>query len=118
LKKSSYSVSLIVEKLQHAFGVGPEPDGELLRLPTLLEKLAVQIVERQMETVAIVLLESIKPLNFLAGQTLHGVMPLIKMVGGTKNYREVANALEDRRTLGLLIRRIETLALEKTGGTK
>jgi hypothetical protein len=99
-----------LKKLKHAFAVGPEPSVLAGELPPVLERLAVDIVERQMETPATVLLDSIRPISFLAGQAMHAVWPLVKMTGKFDDYQIVAEALEDRQMVELFIARIESLA--------
>jgi len=100
----------LLKELRHAFAVGPNPAGEKRVLPSSLERLARAIVDRGMETPAIILLETVRPLNFVTGQTMLAAWPLIKMAHDWIDYREVAKALEDRRTLGDLAARIEELA--------
>ncbi len=99
-----------LKELRHAFAVGPNPASEKRALPSSLERLAQSIVDRGMETPAIILLESVRPLNFVTGQTMLAAWPLIKMAHDWTDYREVATALEDRRMLGDLTARIEELA--------
>ncbi len=102
-----------IEKLKYAFAVGKAPDVENKELPEPLDRLARAVVDRNMEMPAIVLLESIRPLNFLASQTMHAAWPLIRMAGSFDDYRTIATALEDRETLQRLAGRIEELSLAK-----
>ncbi len=98
-----------LEKLKHAFAVGPEPSVVKRKLPPVLERLAVEIVERGMETPATVLLDSIRPISFLAGQAMHAVWPLVKMAGKFDEYHVVAEALEDRQMVELFLAHMESL---------
>ncbi|MCP4677450.1 MAG: hypothetical protein GY854_18445 [Deltaproteobacteria bacterium] len=100
----------LLKELKHAFAVGPSSTNEKKILPSSLERLAQAIVDRGMEIPAIILLETVRPLNFVTGQTMLAAWPLIKMARDWTDYREVAEALEDRRTLGDLAARIENLA--------
>ena len=102
-----------LEKLKHAFAVGPAPAGAKRELPPSLERLALEIVERGMETPAMVLLDSIRPISFLAGQAMHAVWPLVNMAGKFDDYQIIAEALEDRQTIELLLAKIESLALAR-----
>jgi len=97
------------KELRHAFAVEPVA-GEEMPLPAALERFAEETVQRGMETPAILLLETGRPLSFLASQVMFAVSPLMRMVtkGGTLN--DVAEAMTDRRTVEHLISRIETLA--------
>ncbi|MFO8073971.1 MAG: hypothetical protein R6V85_19080 [Polyangia bacterium] len=105
------------EALKHAFAVDPEPaaSGEL---PASLERLAGAVVARRMEVPAITLLESVAPLGFLGSQIVHALRPLVRLAGlPADEWREVAEQLEDRRTLRRLADRIEELA-ESAGSGK
>jgi hypothetical protein len=101
------------EKLRHAFAVDRIPAGEERTLPEPLERLANAVVDRGMETPAIIMLETMRPLNFLFGQAMLAAWPLVRLAAGWNDYREVAESLEDRRMLGNLAARIERLAFEK-----
>ena len=101
------------EKLKPAFAVDPEPAGRGDDLPEPLERLAQSLVDRGMETPAIILLESIRPLSFLTGQAMIAVWPLIKMASDWDDYKEVADSLEDRHVLGNLVNRIEELSHQR-----
>ena len=105
----------IIAELKHAFAVGPDPSGEP-PLPEALERLAVAVVARGMETPAIVFLDSLTPLSFLASQTMHALWPLVRTVARTEDFPAIAEALEDRRTVRVLVDRIEELALSRETG--
>ena len=64
-----------------------------------------------METPAIIFLESTAPLSFLGSQVMHAVWPLIQLAAVGDDFAEVAEALEDRRTVRQLVERIEELAV-------
>jgi hypothetical protein len=103
-------MSAFLKRLKHAFAVGPDPAAAKWELPPSLERLAAEIVERGMETPATVLLDSIRPVSFLAGQAMHAVWPLVKITGKFDDYHVIAEALEDRQMVDLLLTRIERLA--------
>jgi len=100
-----------LDKLRHAFAVGPDPAIRQRDLPAVLERLAREVVARRLETPAIIFLEGIRPLNFMASQTLFAAWPLVQLAGGWASYREVAECLEDRETLHRLALRIEELSV-------
>ena len=103
----------LIDRLKHAFDVRPDADAGEKPLPEALDRLAAAVVDRGMETPAIVLIDSIRPVSFLAGQTLHAVWPLVRIAGDFKDYEAVAGALEDRQMLERLALRIERLAEER-----
>ena len=102
----------IIEQFKHAFAIGPQPGpaGEVRELPEFLERIAAGVVDRGLETPAVIALESVIPLNFLGSQVMYAVWPLVKMVADGVDFQEVATALEDRETLRELVMRIEELA--------
>jgi hypothetical protein len=56
------------------------------------------IVDRKLETVAIVALESLSPISGLLAQPLYGLQPLARLAGwSTDDLAAVAAGLEDRR---------------------
>ncbi len=103
-------MSTFTDKLKHAFAIEPEYDSAVRGLPDLLEKLAAAVVKRGMETPAIIVLESMVPLSFLGSQAMLAAWPLVRMASDGADYREVAEALEDRKTVRLRADRIEQLA--------
>jgi hypothetical protein len=109
-------MSTFMKRLKHAFAVEADYDVSSRGLPSGLEKIAREVVDRGMETPAIILLESMVPLSFLGSQALFAAWPLVKMAADGSDYREVARALEDRRTLRLMADRIEELAA--SGGAR
>ena len=108
-------MGVLLEKLKHAFAIGPDPAGDTPVLPPVLERLAVEIVERGLETPATVVLDAIRPASFLAGQAMHALAPFIKMSGRWDDYEVIAQAFEDRRMVELFLVRIENLAAARDG---
>ena len=99
-----------IDSLKHAFAVEPELPAKTTGLPAALERIAGAIVDRGLETPAIILLQAVVPLSFLGSQAMFACWPLVKLASIEADYREVAAALEDRRTLGRLASRIEELS--------
>jgi hypothetical protein len=101
-----------MDHLRHAFAVDTEPrDGPVL--PDLLERLARRVVERRMEAPAIAFLEMVRPLNLIGSQVAWAAVPFAGLLADDRDVRDIAAALEDRRTLCALVQRIETLSAEQ-----
>jgi len=102
------------DKLRHAFAVKSTCEGADNTLPEVLEQLAQAIVNRQMETPAIIFLEAVIPLNFLGSQIMYALWPLFKMasIPGGATLGEIASHFESRETIRRLIDRIEEMATE------
>ena len=82
-------------------GVLPEEE------EAVLEKLARKTVEKGMTIPAIMLLESVKPLNFIGSQVMVFFEPMVQSVFNFKDYDTLRTALEKRETIEILILRIE-----------
>ena len=80
-------MSIFVEKLKHAFSVKPDYDVREKGLPEGLERIAREVVERGMETPAIILLESAVPLSFLGSQAVVAAWPLARMIVPEKSVQ-------------------------------
>jgi hypothetical protein len=83
------------------------------RADYLIDKLANWIISHKLETPAILLLESVRPLSFIGSQMwlMYGV-PLLGMVVDEHESSEYGLLFEDRENLEALIRKIETRARE------
>lgn len=74
----------------------------------LLDALADGLARRRLGTVAILFLESAKPLGFVASQLMIFFRPLVgATVGAPGAYDRLARLLERRGAAELLIRRLE-----------
>jgi len=91
----------------------PVPDPEQPILPededAVLEKLAKQAVKRGMTVPAILFLESVKPLNFIASQTMVFFEPIVQSVFSIRDYDTLRSALEKRESIEILLLKIEDL---------
>jgi hypothetical protein len=106
-------MSTFLETLKDAFAMKRRAP---VALPDALERLARVAVERGLETPALVIVESAAPLSFLGGQAAAAVAPFARMLGFGDALPEIAEALEDRRTLRALADRIAELA--EAAGTR
>ncbi|MGQ9705522.1 MAG: hypothetical protein ACUVWP_00775 [bacterium] len=78
----------------------------------LIEKIATEIVERDLTAPAVFLLESSKPLSFIGSQVLLFLEPIIQSIFEFKSYRDIRVLFEDRENVERLIQRIEALDIE------
>jgi hypothetical protein len=79
----------------------------------VIERVGRIIVERRLETPALLFLESNRPLTFLAGQGALAAMPLIGGFIPPAEIEALARVLESEDSLDLLVARIEELARER-----
>jgi hypothetical protein len=77
------------------------------RQRALLQTVADKLIARRLEAPAILLLESIKPLSFLASQGLIVLGPLLQSLLSVQDYDLFTEALEDRQNVEWLICKLE-----------
>ncbi len=73
----------------------------------LISKVAKRVVELRLTPIAIVLLESSKPLSFLASQVLVFFQPIVTSILPLASYESFITLLENRDNLEKLIQSIE-----------
>ena len=86
---------------------GLTPDDE-----ALLDRLAARVVELHMEVPAILALESVRPLGFLASQAMVFFEPTARALFRLPDYRRLAALIERRETAEGLAAKIEARADE------
>lgn len=84
----------------------------------IIDKLARGIVNRQMAVPAIMFLESIKPMNFIASQLMVFFEPVILALFTVSNYREISLVFEERGSVEKIIQRIEYFENESKSNKK
>jgi hypothetical protein len=76
----------------------------------LIKKLADFVVKRDMSVPAVMFLESVRPLNFIGSQSMVFFKPMLSRFFSKYEYDKIANILEKREVVDLLIREIEQKA--------
>lgn len=79
------------------------------RRTEIITKIAQKTVDLRLTPIAIVILESAKPLSFLGSQLMVFFQPIITAIFPFYQYDEIALLLEDRANVELLIQTIELL---------
>lgn len=82
----------------------------------LLERVAARVVELHLEVPAVLTLESVRPLSFVAGQAMVFFQPMVQALLRFDDYRRFAALLERRESLERLTSLIERRA-EAVRGT-
>lgn len=88
-------------------------DVSAARKAELLGKVARRIVDMRLTPVAIVTLESVKPLSFIGSQLMVFFQPVFSAVFPFKQYDEFAALLEERSNIEEFIQLIEKLEDER-----
>ncbi|MEN3044293.1 MAG: hypothetical protein ABDH37_03635 [Candidatus Hydrothermales bacterium] len=79
----------------------------------LIDRIARRICDLKLETIFIIILESAKPLSFIASSILVAFEPLINSFFSFKDYKKFYEMLENRENIEKLIRKIEEYSQEK-----
>lgn len=98
------------EKWKHAFSLEPDGVSPADQLPAILEKFAISVTAKKLETPAILFLEMMRPLNFIGSQFTYAVLPMAGLFADERELEEVARALEHRSAIDHLVERIEQLS--------
>lgn len=92
----------------------PLPESER---DSLIDSIARAIVDRRLEAPAVFLIESHKPLSFVASQAAAVAMPILGPLLGTRRMADLSRLLGDRENVDLLLARIEDIASEQEADT-
>jgi len=83
------------------------------RKAEIIQKVAQKVVDLKLTPIAIVLLESGKPLSFVGSQLMVFFQPIFTAIFPFTQYDEFTALLEERQNIELLIQAIERLDEEK-----
>ncbi len=81
----------------------------------LLDRMADFVVRRRMTLPAMLVLETVTPLNFVGSSAMTFFRPIFGLLFSTKEYERIERLLEKRCSLALLIERIELRERERDG---
>lgn len=79
------------------------------RKTEIITKIAQKTVDLRLSPIAIVLLESTKPLSFVGSQLMVFFQPIVTAIFPFYQYEEIAALFEERSNVELLIQTIEKL---------
>ena len=82
------------------------------RALVIIDKAARFIVERKLTPAAIMTIESLRPLNFIASQFMYMIAPFAEVFFSPKEYQELAVLIEDTEYIKILMQRIDELDTE------
>ena len=86
------------------------------RREQLFAKMAQKIVDLRLAQVAVVMLESSKPVSYVGSQAMVFIGPIFTAIFPFQAYDEIAALMEDRANVELFIRKIEQLEEEQHHG--
>lgn len=97
-------------RLQQAFSLERYEEPLTDQESRLLEKIAEAVVRRRLETPALFVLESAKPLNYLGSQAMAFFEPVVRGLFAATDYGRVRRILERRQSVECLLQEIENRA--------
>jgi len=107
----------IKQWLAHAFAVErPEEFAPTEEQQQIADRICREIIRRDMVTLAILTLETCRPLNYIGSQAIHFFSPFISFLVDPKAQKIFADFLEKRGSIEWLCQRLETLSTEKLNG--
>jgi len=102
--------------LKRAFEIDRSEFRPTERQKIIVDKIAQRISKHGMETVAILFLESFKPLNYVASQLLVFFEPILKGTLFGEEYTDFYKMLEHRGSINYILERVEFYS--RTSGRK
>lgn len=75
----------------------------------LMDKVAKFIAERKMASPAMMMIESLRPLNFVASQFLYMIAPFAELLFKGNDFQKFACALENTENVKYLVDKIDEL---------
>jgi hypothetical protein len=108
MNSSTNTKSNFWSKLKYAFTVEDETSITFSEEEMkLLNKVTDIIVKKRLTAVAVMFLESVRPLNFLGSQVIVFFQPIVNLIISTKELELLSKILEKRTSIPLLIELIE-----------
>ena len=96
-----------MDELRYAFGIGYAPPALTDEDKGAIMRIADSICRRRMEVPAIMALESLRPMNFLASQVMVMLQPFIGVFTDDTFFVLCQTAFEKRESVGFLIDYLE-----------
>lgn len=93
----------MLDRIKHAFAVDTAGSPPTPEQRALLDRLAREIVRREMATPALLFLEMARPVNYLGAQALHYFAPLVTTLVDAGSYEQFAEFLARRDAIEILI---------------
>ncbi len=90
------------QKWSHAFAINDDEVAWTPQEKELINKLARFVVRRRMTSVAVMTLESSRPLNFVGSQALAFLAPLLTLIFNRSDVDRFTELLDKRQSIDLI----------------
>lgn len=98
----------LVRILQHAFSTAPAaPFHPTPAQQAFIERVCEEIARRELTPLAVVTLESFRPVQYVGAQSLHFLTPLLSAFGDAPWQRELVTLLGNPGALDYVLARLE-----------
>ena len=98
---------------KHAFAVeSNKPFEPTEQQCEIVDRVCREVVRRRMVTPALMALEMSRPLNYIGAQVMHFFGPIATVLVDAEGYRQFAEYLEHRGSIGHLTERLEAIEAE------
>ena len=102
---------MIKQWLAHAFAVErPEDFSPSDEQQQIADRICQEIIRRDMVTLAILSLETCRPLNYIGSQAIHFFAPFLSILVDRTAQKTFAEFLEQRGSIDWMCQRLETLS--------
>ncbi|QDT92462.1 hypothetical protein [Gimesia algae] len=102
---------MIKKWLAHAFAVErPEDFVPTVEQQQIADRICQEVIRREMVTLAILTLETCRPLNYIGSQAIHFFTPLLSILVDPRSQKIFADFLEQRSSIEWLCQRLEFLS--------
>lgn len=102
---------MIKQWLAHAFAVErPEDFAPTAEQQQIADRICREIIRRDMVTLAILTLETCRPLNYIGSQAIHFFAPFLSFLVDPKAQNVFADFLEKRGSIEWMCQRLEKLS--------
>ncbi|WP_145111733.1 hypothetical protein [Gimesia panareensis] len=110
---------MIKQWLANAFAIErPEDFAPTAEQQEIADRVCREIVRRDMVTLAILSLETCRPLNYVGSQAIHFFTPFLSFLVEPRSQKLFAEFLEKRGSIEWLCQRLETLSNESISRQK
>lgn len=106
---------MIKKWLAHAFAIErPEEFAPTAEQQRIVDQICRDIIRRNMVTLAVLFLETCRPLNYIGAQAIHFFTPLLSFLVDPHAQKVFAEFLEHRGAIEWMCHRLETLSAPQT----
>ena len=101
------------DSIKHAFALGEKENFTPNEKQILIvDKVCREVVKRHLAMPAILLLETLRPLNYIGSQVMHFFQPIISSVLSVDGYTDFTELLEQRGSVDYICERIKGIEVE------